>query len=107
MRLHLLIHSPLGFFALGRHPLCSYVGLDFLEVGNMGGGERVDEHEVPAVTRLDRSLPRVSLLRKERARETWSKRLGQFVKRAVAIIILKHERLGESRRLWRARRFAS
>src|SRR5438876_236033 len=62
---------------------------------------RVDPHEMPAVTGLDRPCPGAGRHLEQRPGEGRPERLGHVVERAIAVVVLEHERISGRRRLRR------
>ena len=75
-----------------------HVGLDLFERRHAAGDDGVDEHEVPAVAGLDRPLPGARRELRDRQRELRPELLRELLRRAVAVVVLEHERVGERAR---------
>jgi hypothetical protein len=95
---HRLVGLAPGLLLLIAQPRGLHILLDFFERGNAAGNDRIDEDQVPAVTGLDRPLPRAGFELRDCQGEWRPELLAQLFGRAVAVIVLEHERIGEGSR---------
>ena len=98
LRAHVLVRLFPCRRLLLREPRRLHVAFDLLEGRNAARDERVDEHEMPAESRFDGALPRSCRQLHHGKREHRAELLAEVFRRAIAVILLEHERIAERRR---------
>ncbi len=96
LRTHVFVRLiPGGGFLLGEPRRSSRRFRSPRRAGMRPGTTRVDEYEMPAVSGFDGPLPRAGRKLRNGKREARPELLAEKFGRAVAVIVLEHERISE------------